>query len=587
MLQTKIDEFLSLLKTESNLTKIASKLNISFSAAMAIATVLEQSGVIQITYPINILEPPKITFLGYPEIKSEKQTSIEDKGKKIISTYTFKADQVPVSVEIIDFVQYKLYSISLIELSIGTRIFLDQVKEILIKEVPPEASEVADVEKMIAIRNKFHQKIRQHLEQYQLGGEVSDIMAGLLLHRMFGLGEIDLINRDDLLEEIAINNSKDPIAVYHRKFGWLKTNIYMPDENSIFNYASQIARRVGRQIATLTPILDARLETGDRVCATLNPISSHGNTITIRRFARVPWTIISLIGEPAHTMDFEMAAMLWQAFHYEMNLMVVGGTASGKTSALNALASFIPPNQRIITIEDTRELMLPKYQWNWVPLLTRLPNPEGQGEVTMLDLIVTSLRMRPDRIIVGEIRKQREAEVAFEAMHTGHSVYSTFHADTAAQAIRRLTTPPINLPPTDLDTMHLLVVQFRDRRRNLRRTLEIAEIPEGTGEGVLEPNIIYRWRPRTDTWERVGEPIRFYKELNLYTGMTKEQIDKDNKKRQTILKWMVKNNINQIDEVGKIFSLYYSNPEEIYEIAQSNLSKKEADKLAEKELTKK
>jgi flagellar protein FlaI len=582
MLQTKIDEFINILKTESYLTKIASKLNIPYNSCLAIANVLEQAKLISITYPINILEPPKVTFVGLPKIETKpKELSEEEKTKKIISSYTFKADQVPVSVEIYDYAQYKLYSISLIELSVYTKIFLDQIKENLVKELPPEASEVADVEKMLAIKENFHKKIRQSLEQYYLGGEVSDILSGLLLHRMFGLGELDLINKDDMLEEIAINNAKDPIAVYHRRFGWLKTNIYMPDENAIFNYASQIARRVGRQIATLTPILDARLETGDRVCATLNPISSHGNTITIRRFARVPWTIINLISEPAHTMNYEMAAMLWQAFHYELNLMVVGGTASGKTSALNALASFIPPNQRIITVEDTRELMLPKHQWNWIPLLTRLPNPEGQGEVTMLDLIITSLRMRPDRIIVGEIRKQREAEVAFEAMHTGHSVYSTFHADTAAQAIRRMTTPPINLPTTDLDTMHLLVVQFRDRRRNLRRTLEIAEIPEGSGEGILEPNIIYRWRPRTDTWEKVGEPIRFYKELNLHTGMTKEQIEKDNKKRQVILKWMAKNKITQIDEVGKIFSLYYSNPEEIYEIALKNLSKKEGLKETE------
>jgi len=571
MLQTKVDELVALSKTESSLIKIAAKLHIPVEACLAIASVLEKAGVVQINYPINILEPPRIVFFGLPKIE-KKEEEIHEKSQNILSTYTFKADNVPVSVEIIDFAQYKFYSMSLIELSVATKLFLDQVKESLIKEVPPESSDVADVEKMLAIKKSFYEKIKTELIKYSLGSEVTEILAGLLLHRMFGLGELDLLNKDDMLEEIAINNSKDPVVVYHRKYGWLKTNIYMPDETSIFNYASQIARRVGRQIATLTPILDARLETGDRVCATLSPISSHGNTITIRRFARVPWTIISLIQEPAHTMNFEMAAMLWQAFHYEMNLFVIGGTASGKTSALNALASFIPPNQRIITIEDTRELMLPKHQWNWVPLLTRLPNPEGQGEITMLDLMVTSLRMRPDRIIVGEIRKQREAEVALEAMHTGHSVYSTFHSDTAAQAIRRLTTPPISLPPSDLDSIHLLVVQFRDRRRNLRRTLEIAEIPEGTGEGILEPNIIYRWRPRTDTWEKISEPIRFYKEMNLHTGMTKEQIEKDNKKRQTILKWMAKNKIVQIDEVGKIFSLYYSNPDELYEIAEKNLS---------------
>ena len=328
---------------------------------------------------------------------------------------------------------------------------------------------------------------------------------------------------------------------------------------------------MGRQIATLTPILDARLEMGDRVCATLVPISSHGNTITIRRFARVPWTIINLLGEPAHTMNLEMAAMLWQAFHYELNMMVVGGTASGKTSALNALAAFVPPNQRIITIEDTRELTLPKHQWNWIPLLTRLPNPEGQGEVTMLDCITTSLRMRPDRIFVGEIRKQREAEVAFEAMHTGHSVYSTLHADTATQAVRRMTNPPIELPAAELDTLHLLVVQFRDRRRNLRRTLEIAEVSEASEDNVVEPNIVFRWRPRSDTWEKVSEPARFYKELNLHTGMTKEKIMDDNKKRQTILRWMIKNKITDIDSVGNIFSLYYSNPEEVFDIANRNL----------------
>jgi len=437
---------------------------------------------------------------------------------------------------------------------------------------------VADVEKMVSTRTKFFDSIKKFLSKFEFGVETTDMLSGLLLHSMFGLGELDLLNRDDRLEEISVNNSAQPIAVYHRKYGWLKTNIYMPNEPAIMNYASQIAHKVGRQITTLDPILDARLETGDRVCATLSPISSHGNTITIRRFARVPWTIIRLISEPYHTMNLEMAAMLWQAFHYELNMMVIGGTASGKTSALNSLASFIPPNQRILTIEDTRELMLPSHQWNWVPLLTRQKNPEGQGRVTMLDLIVTSLRMRPDRILVGEIRKQKEAEVAFEAMHTGHSVYSTFHADTAAQALRRMTNPPINIPAADLDTLHLLIVQFRDRRRNLRRTLEIAEVAEGSGSTAAEPNIIFRWRPRGDSWEKVSEPVRFYKELNLHTGMTKEQIQKDNKKRQTILQWMINNKIVDMDAVGNIFSLYYSNPEEIYEIARANVESKKSDK---------
>ncbi|PIT84501.1 hypothetical protein COU37_03165 [Candidatus Micrarchaeota archaeon CG10_big_fil_rev_8_21_14_0_10_45_29] len=573
MLHTKVDKFIALVMKEKNPTinRVANVLHISLAASEALASLMEQAQVVSINYPLNVMQKPEVMFNRLPEDKNAGNGEA-DRQKKVLATYTFKADAVPASVEIIDYDQYKLYKVSLVDLSVPTRIFLDQIKEQLIKDVPPEASDVADVEKMVQVRGNFYESIKKFLEQFELGMETTDMLAGLLLHTMFGLGELDLLNRDDWLEEIAINNASSSVAVYHRKYGWLQTNIYLPDENAVFNYASQIARRVGRQIATLTPILDARLETGDRVCATLSPISSHGNTITIRRFARIPWTIIRLISEPYHTMNLEMAAMLWQAFHYELNMMVVGGTASGKTSALNAFASFIPPNQRIITIEDTRELMLPKHQWNWVPLLTRLQNPEGQGEVTMLDLIITSLRMRPDRILVGEIRKQKEAEVAFEAMHTGHSVYSTLHADTSAQALRRMTSPPIDLPPTDLETLHLLVVQFRDRRRNLRRTLEISEVSQGTDEETIEPNIIFRWRPRNDTWEKVSEPVRFYKELNLHTGMTKEQINKDNKKRQIILEWMIKNKITDIDAVGNIFSLYYSNPDEIYEIAKSNIS---------------
>ncbi|MEM4634168.1 MAG: ATPase, T2SS/T4P/T4SS family, partial [Candidatus Anstonellaceae archaeon] len=437
------------------------------------------------------------------------------------------------------------------------------------------SSEVSDSEKAMAMREEFKNVIRKYISQFKLGKEVEDILVGILLHKLFGLGEIDVLNQDDWLEEIIINNSKSPIGVYHRRLGWLKTNIYMPDEDSIFNYASQIGRRVGRQIAILTPILDARLETGDRVCATLMPISAHGNTITIRRFARNPWTIVNLVGDPGYSMTPEMAGMLWQAIHYEMNILIAGGTASGKTTALNALASFIPPNQRVVTIEDTRELMLPPYQWNWVPLLTRAPNAEGLGEVTMLDMLTTSLRMRPDRIILGEMRRQREAEVLFEAMHTGHSVCATLHADTGMQTLRRLTSPPINLPPSDLDAVHLLVVQYRDRRKNVRRTLEICEIVGGEKESDLSTNVVYRWRPRTDTFDMVGEPNKYLKELNLHTGMTKEEIYQDIKNRATVIKWMISNKLSDIDSVGRIMALYYSKPKEIVDIAKKALSEKE------------
>ncbi|MCX8195202.1 MAG: ATPase, T2SS/T4P/T4SS family [Candidatus Micrarchaeota archaeon] len=572
MLETKIDQLVAYLesKKSARLEELASQVQLPVQTVELICNVLEKGGVIDLDYPLNISEKPTAIFRLLP---LEPPAPEEVPKGKAISSYSFVADGVPASVKIIDTEKEKFYVIQLVEFGAATKIFLDLIKDELLRALPISLqNEVSDLERAAAVRAEFRQLIQKYLSQFQLGKETEEILVGVLLHKLFGLGEIDILNQDDWLEEITINNSKSPIAVYHRKLGWLRTNLYMPDEDAIFNYASQIGRRVGRQIATLTPILDARLETGDRVCATLLPISSHGNTLTIRRFARNPWTIGNLVGDPGYSMTPEMAGMLWQAIHYEMNIIIAGGTASGKTTALNALAAFIPPNQRVITIEDTRELVLPPYQWNWVPLLTRNPNAEGLGEISMLDLLVTSLRMRPDRILLGEIRRQREAEVLFEAMHTGHSVCSTLHADTGMQALRRLTTPPISLPPSELDAINLLVVQYRDRRKNIRRTLEICEIVSGAKEEDLSTNVIYRWRPRTDTFDMVGEPNKYLKELNLHTGMTKEEIFQDIKNRATVLRWMISNKLTDIESVGRIMSLYYSKPKEILEIAKKALS---------------
>jgi flagellar protein FlaI len=577
MFETKIDQLVSIVAKKKliGLDALSAQLKMPPSSAELICSVLERGGVLDLIYPINIAEKPTVSFHILPtEAQSQEQS--EPRGR-ILASYSFVSDGVPASVKIIDTDLEKFYHVSFVDLGMATRIFLDLIKDELLRAIPASLqSEVSDLERAAAAKEEFRQTIKKYLSQFSLGEEAETVLVGVLLHKLFGLGEIDVLNQDEWLEEIIVNNSVNPIGVYHRRFGWLKTNIYMPNEEAIFNYASQIGRRVGRQIATLTPILDARLETGDRVCATLAPISSHGNTLTIRRFARNPWTISNLVGEPGFTMTPEMAGMLWQAIHYEMNIIIAGGTASGKTTALNALASFIPPNQRIVTIEDTREIMLPSYQWNWVPLLTRNPNSEGMGEVTMLDLMITALRMRPDRIILGEMRRQREAEVLFEAMHTGHSVCATLHADTGAQALRRLTSPPISLPPSDLDAVHLLVVQYRDRRKNLRRTLEICEITTGESENEMAVNVIYRWRPRTDTFEMVGEPNKYLKELNLHTGMTKDEIFADIKNRAAVIKWMIANRMYDISSVGRIMALYYSKPKEITDIAKKELAKRES-----------
>jgi len=244
-----------------------------------------------------------------------------------------------------------------------------------------------------------------------------------------------------------------------------------------------------------------------------------------------------------------------------------GGIIVHNTSVLNGLMPFIPVNHRIISIEDTRELRLPDFL-HWVPLTTREPNPEGKGEITMLDLLVNSLRMRPDRVVVGEIRRQAEAEVLFEAMHTGHSVYATLHADRAEQVIRRLTNPPINLPEALLESLHLVIVQFRHRRLGIRRTLQVAELLPGGARGETGARLetLYRWKPQIDKIIKVRDSIRLIDEIRLHTGMTDEDMERDLKEKECVLQWMLDNRINTVNTVGKVVADYYHDKENVLSI---------------------
>jgi len=234
---------------------------------------------------------------------------------------------------------------------------------------------------------------------------------------------------------------------------------------------------------------------------------------------------------------------------------------------------FIPPNQRIISIEDTREIQLPRFL-HWVPLTTREPNPEGKGGVSMLDLLVNSLRMRPDRIVVGEIRRGEQAEVLFEAMHTGHSVYATLHADTAEQTYRRLINPPINVPESLLEALHLMVVAFRDRRKGIRRIFQLAEVVPVTKWEEYKPsiNILYKWNAADDSIRKVKESVRVLDELKLHTGMTDQEFEKDLREKIAILKWMQEKDIRTVDGVGKVVVEYYFDPEKVLQVVKKKES---------------
>ncbi|MEM0473375.1 MAG: ATPase, T2SS/T4P/T4SS family, partial [Candidatus Aenigmatarchaeota archaeon] len=301
---------------------------------------------------------------------------------KLLDSYNIYSNKVLASIEIIkkpeEFVP--IYNLIKPTIEPGTLVLLEEIKERLVSELQIKVSELIDPSSIEELKKKFYTKSLQLINKLlpNLAIEKKEFLSGIIVNEMLGLGDVELLLADPNLEEIVINSSKEPVWVYHKKHGWLKTSLLLKDEQQIQNYASNIGRKVGRQISILNPLLDAHLTSGDRVNATLFPISTTGNTITIRMFRRNPWTITDLIVNK--TTDINIISLLWLAIEYEMNVIISGGTGSGKTSFLNALMFFVPPNNRIISIEDTRELRLPDFL-HWVPLTTREPNAEGKGQV--------------------------------------------------------------------------------------------------------------------------------------------------------------------------------------------------------------
>jgi flagellar protein FlaI len=514
---------------------------------------------------------------GGEELLEVKEEILEKK-EKVIESYEVESDGVKIKINIVIKNYIPAYKVIVPEIDVATMALLDDIKEKLIGAVEVSSTEIFDPKLMNELKKELKDDASMLLDEElpQLEEKTKEHFILNLIHDLLGLGEIEFLLDDDQIEEVIVNSVKEPVRVYHKKYGWLETNILMDSEAQISNYANIIARRIGREITTLNPLLDAHLMTKDRANAILSPIATKGNTITIRKFARDPWTAPDFIRNK--TASSEVLALIWLCIQYEMNMIISGGTGSGKTSFLNVCMPFIPPNHRIISIEDTRELQLPKFLY-WCPLTTRPPNPEGKGEVTMLDLVVNSLRMRPDRIIMGEIRKQREAEVLFEAMHTGHSVYSTLHADTCAQTITRLVNPPISIPESMLDTVHLNVVMFRDRRRGIRRVFEVGEFIEeihpDTRRVSFNPNILYKWDPKIDEIvQTAGENIQLYEKIGTHTGLTPEEIREDIGMKKRILEWLVENSVRGIEEVSKVMNRYYVDTDTVIEVVNGNQSPK-------------
>lgn len=570
MIRTKIDDLVDLLQLgDLPVGEAAKRVDWGLENVDRAVRVLESHAIVDLYYPLNIAEDPIVSLK-----KKIEERRVPKPGTDLIETYPLKTDdgQLSTATKIYNDPRQRrpAYYAELPSVSEYTRAYFDYLQDEIAKEMPPEATGLFGSKTAESSVDRYKLVEEKLASELQPSERDLPLLSGMIMRGMYGLGDLDVLMADEWIEEIIINKGDEPVGIYHRKYGWISTNIFLGNDDDTANLSSLISRRAGRQINVLTPLLDAQLSTGDRVNATMSPISSAGNTITIRKFSRNPWSLVSLSCGPTRTLSVEMAAMIWQAVHYELNVIIGGGTASGKTSILNSVISLIQPHHRLITIEDTRELLPAKYQWNWVPLVSRSANQENKGEVTILDLMINSLRMRPDRIILGEIRRKEEAEVLFEAMHTGHSVLSTVHADSGLQLLNRLIEPPIEIPPNELEAVNLIVMQYRDRRKNLRRTLEISEVIPSQEKPEL--NHIYMWRPRTDTHEFVKHPTRYYEQLNMHTGMIEREIIEDQKNKAKIIRWMNDWKVISVDAVGSVMQAYYSDEATVVDAAERNLS---------------
>lgn len=394
--------------------------------------------------------------------------------------------------------------------------------------------------------------------------ENREAIVSSILADSIGYGLLTPFMEDDNLEEIMINGKEKPIFVFHKKYGMCRTNVVIENENTLYRLISRIAGTVGKKFDEENPLLDARLPGGSRVNATFKSVTPFGYTLTIRKFNRNPISIVALIEN--RTISAELSAFLWLAVEglrlNPVNMIISGGSTSGKTTLLNALCAFIRAEERVITIEDTLELDLGDRE-NWIQLEAR-PRILGFKEVSMNDLLKNALRMRPDRLIVGEVRGE-EAQTMFVAMDTGHKgLLGTLHSNTAREMILRLRSSPMNVPINMIPLLDLAVIMFKVYTKQhgvIRRVREVAEI-EHMEEKILLSNI-YEWNKRKDTIEKTDVPARILDKFAEATGLTKNEIMQEIEIRQRILEWMLERKITEWHEVQSIIQQYYYDPKSV------------------------
>jgi len=402
-----------------------------------------------------------------------------------------------------------------------------------------------------------------------------DKITYFLARDFVGFGPIDALMNDVHIEDISCDGVAIPLFVFHNKFESIKTNVIFNDESELNSFVINLGQRCGKQLSVSNPILDGTTPEGHRVQATYaREVTTRGASFTIRRFKEKPFTPVELIKYGTASPD--IVAYMWLSVEHGESAIICGGTASGKTATLNAMALFIPPGAKVVTMEDTREINLPHE--NWIPGTTRSgvgergPDGKAAGEIDMYDLVRAALRQRPNYIIVGEVRG-KETYTMFQAMATGHTTFSTMHADSVKGMVNRLENPPINCPRILLTALRNVIIQTHarvgvDMVRRIKQLIEIVGFEPETNE--LISNTVYEWDQATDKFIFKGHSFLFDKIMEM-KNLTHEELLQEFERRIDIVKYMVAKDMDDHNDIWALIREYYKEPKGTAEMVRKEL----------------